>query len=91
MPLLGFDIFVQEIKDEKIKSDKYIFCISRGAESKAILLNDGKVRVIKNSSAIKDNAPSFETHNYKKIKDKLLKIGRLVEKDKYLFCHIYNL
>lgn len=84
MPLLGFDIFSPKIKEE-INSAQYIYCKGKGAESKALLLDDGKVHVIKNSTAIKDNAPSFEKHNYKTIKDELLKIGRLVEKGEYLY------
>lgn len=84
MPLLGFDIFSLEIKEETIRSDQYIYCSGKGAQSKAIFLNDGKVHVTKNSTAIKDNAPCFEKHNYKKIKDELIKVGRLVEKNGYL-------
>ncbi len=84
MPLLGFDIFAPEIKNQKIESDEYIFCTGKGAKSKAVLLDDGKVRILKGSTAIKENSPSFEKHNYKKIKDELLKIGRLIEKGEYL-------
>lgn len=84
MPLLGFDIFAPESKNSKMESNDFIFCKGKGAESKAILLDDGKVRVIKGSTAIKENAPSFEKHNYKKIKDELLKIGRLIENGNYL-------
>jgi hypothetical protein len=85
MPLLGFDIFAPEVKSEQLGGDKYIFCTGKGAESKAILLEDGKVRVLAGSTAIMNNAPSFEEHNYKKLKDELLKIGRLVEKGEYLY------
>lgn len=79
MPILGFDIFVPEMKVEGSKEDKYIYCVGKGIESKAIYLDDGKVRVLKGSTAVKNNAPSFEKHNYKKLKDELLKIGRIVD------------
>ena len=85
MPLLGFDIFDTETKEIETSVQKFIFCGKKGAEAKAILLDDGKVRVIKNSTAVKNNEPSFETHNYKKIKDELIKVGRLTEKGEYLY------
>ena len=46
---------------------------------KAVLLNDGKVRVLKGSTATKENAPSFEKHNYKKLKDELLAENKAYE------------
>lgn len=78
MPLLGFDIFVPEVVAERTLGGQHIFCEGKGARSEAILSDDGKVRVLKNSTAIKDNTASFEKHNYKKLKDELLKNGRLV-------------
>lgn len=85
MPLLGFDIFSTEIKKEELRNDQYIFCSGKGAKAQAIFLDDGKVHVLKRSTAIKENAPSFEKHNYKKIKDELIKIGRLIEKEGFLY------
>ncbi len=85
MPVLGFDIFAPEIKVDEVKNSKYIFCSGKGAESKALLLDDGKVRVLSGSTVVKDNATSFEKHNYKKLKEELLKIGRLKEKGEYLY------
>lgn len=84
MPILGFDIFSVEINKEKIQDKQFIFCEGRGAKSKAVLLDDGKVLVLKGSVAIKDNAPHFEKHTYKKLKDELIKNGRLVELNKQL-------
>mgnify|MGYP001604069686 CR=1 FL=1 len=84
MPVLGFDIFAPLITGEEIKNNKFIFCEGKGAKAKALLLDDGKVRVLKGSTAINDNAPSFEKHNYKKLKDELLKIGRLIINEEHL-------
>lgn len=84
MPLLGFDVFSSEIKKESINSDQYIYCEGNGAQSKAFLLDDGKVHVFKGSTAKKENAPSFENHNYKKIKDELIRVGRLAVIGNYL-------
>ncbi len=84
MPVMGFDIFAVDIKEDKINESQHIFCEGKGSKSEAILLDDGKVLVLKGSTAIKENAPSFEKHNYKKIKDNLLKIDRLVEVGDYL-------
>jgi hypothetical protein len=85
MPLLGFDIFGLKPISAKNESDQYIFCTGKGVGAKAVLLDDGKVLVLKDSSAIKENVPSFEKHNYKKLKDELLKIGRLQERKGSLY------
>lgn len=84
MPLLGFDIFATSSKKMAETNFEYIFCEGKGAKSKALLLDDGKVQVMKGSTAIKENSPSFENHNYKKLKDELLKIGRLKIVGEYL-------
>lgn len=84
MPILGFDIFAIEIKKDEIQNKQRIFCEGKGAKSEAILLDDGKVLVLKGSTLIKENAPSFEKYNYKKLKDELLKSGRLIESGKHL-------
>ncbi len=85
-PLLGYDIFSPEANEVSISgSSQYIYCRGKGSEAKGILLDDGKVKVLKDSTATKENSPSFETHNYKKLKDELLKIGRLTERGEYLY------
>jgi hypothetical protein len=84
MPVLGYDIFEQkEIKDIKRGSVK-IKCSGNGALANGLLLEDGKVLVLKGSTAVKENTPSFEKHNYRNLKDKLIKINRLVEEDDFL-------
>ena len=85
MPLLGFDIFAQKIEEKNIKDNQFIFCTGKGASAKAILLDDGKVQVFKDSTAVLENAPSFEKCNYKKIKDELLKVGRIMEREGFLY------
>lgn len=85
MPILGFDIFIQENDKKQINKNQLIFCTGKGAKANAILLDDGKARVLKGLTVIKENSPSFNSHNYKKIKDELIKINRLVVKDKFLY------
>ncbi len=84
MPLLGYDIFTQKQSETVTGQELHLFCKGKGAVSEGILLDDGKIRVLKNSTAIKENAPAFEKHNYKKLKDELLKIGRLEGFNEYL-------
>jgi len=84
LPLLGYDIFEQkDIKDVK-KAGLSLFCSGKGAEAKGLLLEDGKLLVLKGSTAIMKNAPAFEQHNYRKLKDKLISIDRLKVQDDYL-------
>lgn len=91
MPLLGYDIFEQNlIKDVKSKGLPVV-CKGKGAVANGLWLEDGRVIVLKGSAATKDNAPNFETHNYRKLKDKMLKIGRLkVEGDYLIFADDYE-
>lgn len=84
LPLLGYDVFEQgELGQGKTKGISLV-CTGKGAEARGILLDDGKLLVLKGSTAIKQNAPNFEYHNYKKLKDKLLEIGKLKEVGEYL-------
>lgn len=79
LPLLGYDIFEQsQLGQGKINGINLV-CITKDIEANGILLEDGKLLVLKGSTAIKDNTPSFEHHNYKNLKDKLLEIGKLKE------------
>jgi len=85
LPLLGYDIFEQSSIGESKKGGlKFTCSTSDGAQANGILLEDGKMLVLKGSTATKENAPSFEHHNYKNLKDKLLEIGKLKDKGKFL-------
>lgn len=84
LPLLGYDIFEQSDLGQGKRNGIKLVCAVKGAEANGILLDDGKLLVLKGSAAIKDNAPSFEHHNYKKLKDKLLEIGKLKNDGGYL-------
>lgn len=91
MPLLGYDIFEQNIiKDVKSKGLPVV-CKGKGAVANGLWLEDGRVVVLRGATAIKDNAPNFETHNYRKLKDKMLEIGRLkVDGDYLVFTDDYE-
>lgn len=81
MPLLGYDIFIQNEKTHNNKGDEgSIFVCKKGTMvmATARLLEDGKMRVLKGSQASGEETPSFQNHPYKKLRDELIKIGRLV-------------
>lgn len=86
MPLFGYDIFVSPIENNKLlqKETMLLYCKGKGAVSTGVMLDDGKLKVFGGSTATKENAPNFETHNYKKLKDELLKMEKLVIKDDFL-------
>lgn len=84
LPLLGYDIFELSDLGQSKRNGIQLVCTLKDAEANGILLDDGKLLVLKGSAAIKDNAPSFEHHNYKNLKDKLLEIGKLKEDGEYL-------
>lgn len=90
MPLMGFDIFVQ--KDELISQDivDALICTGKGVCAYGILLNDGKLKVLKDSEAVSNDAKSFKSHFYKGLKDELLKMGKLIVKgNKLIFVDDY--
>lgn len=81
MPLLGYDIFVQGVVSSKESNNKNpVFICKKGSSvvATAYLLEDGKMRILKGSKAFGEETPSFQTHPYKKLRDELIKIGRLV-------------
>jgi hypothetical protein len=78
LPLLGFDIFEQRQQESVVGDNQLeIFCKGKDASAVGVLLDDGKVKVLKGSKARQENAPAFEKHNYKKLKDELVRIGKL--------------
>lgn len=84
LPLLGYDVFEQSGMRQGKRKGLKLFCAGKGAKAEGILLNDGKLLVLKGSTATKKNTPNFEYHNYKNLKDKLLEIGKLKESGKFL-------
>ncbi len=72
MPLFGYDIFIQKQQQSLELTADLIKCSGKDADANGILLDDGKVKVLKGSKANKESAKSFEKHNYKKIKDELI-------------------
>lgn len=84
LPLLGYDVFEQSDMGNARKDGLHLVCTGKGAEAKGILLEDGKLLVMKGSTATKENAPGFELHNYKKLKDKLIEIGKLKDEGEFL-------
>lgn len=84
MPLLGYDIFEQKLIKDIKKNGVPVVCKGNGAIANGIWLEDGRIVVLKGSTAVKENAPSFNTHNYRKLKDKMLEIGRLKDIGDYL-------
>jgi len=78
LPLLGYDIFEQRQQGAVLGGGQVeISCKGKDASAVGILLNDGKVKVLKGSKAKLENSPAFEKHNYKTLKDELVRIGKL--------------
>jgi uncharacterized protein DUF4357 len=93
LPLLGYDIFEQRQQGAVLGSQVEIFCKGRDAAAVGVLLNDGKVKVLKGSKAKLENTPAFEKHPYKKLKDELVRIGKLAPDGKQLVFvndHIFD-
>lgn len=84
LSVFGYDAFEQNNLSESTNQGIHLVCEGKGSKSNGILLEDGKLRVLKGSTATKDNAPNFENHNYRHLKDKLLEIGKLKEEGGYL-------
>lgn len=85
LPLLGYDIFEQNELSKNGKKGIKLQCHGKGAIAHAILLDDGKMLVLKGSTAIKQNSPHIEHNNYiLNVKNKLLEIGRLKEDGQFL-------
>ena len=77
-PLLGYDIFEQRQQGALLAGTQVeFFCKGKDASAVGVLLNDGKVKVLKGSMAKLENAPAFEKHHYKKLKDELVRLGKL--------------
>ncbi len=90
MPLFGYDIFIQKQQPPSDLTIGTIKCKGKDADANAVLLDDGKVKVLQGSKANKENALSFEHHNYKAIKDKLISNKTLIEKENvFIFADDY--
>lgn len=95
MPLLGYDIFIQN--DEKeVKSVFKFFVASskeKGAGGQGLLLKDGKMEVLKGASLITQEASSFKNYAYKKLKDQLMALGKIEQKGNKLVLsddHVFD-
>lgn len=89
MPLLGYDIFVSanNLEVKKESGVNPIFICKKSSEdvlASAYLLNDGKMKVLKSSTASLGETESFQTHPYKKLRSELIEMKRLVQIDKVL-------
>ena len=88
MPLLGYDIFIQTNRsiDKDADTSSEFICKKNDDRVVAhgVLLKDGKMKVLKGSGAELEDVESFKTHAYWKLKQALLKMGRLKKKDDQL-------
>jgi len=86
IPLLGHDILAvpAHYEEQLIKSEKgeniLVFCKGKGASAKGVYTKEGRLQVFKDSTSVKDIAPAFHHHNYKNLRDSLIKKGKLIEK-----------
>ncbi|MFA5184402.1 MAG: GIY-YIG nuclease family protein [Patescibacteria group bacterium] len=81
MPLLGYDIFVQaELISGKVLDASSVFTCKKGTNVIATghLLEDGKMKVLKLSTASLEETPSFQTHPYKKLREELIAMKRII-------------
>jgi hypothetical protein len=95
MPLLGYDIFVQSNAGQKDAQDEELpeFICKKSDDrivAHGLLMKDGKMKVLKGSGAELVDVESFKTHAYWKLKQALLKMGRLVQQgDQLIFTDDY--
>lgn len=87
MPLLGYDVFVS-IKALEVTRDldQPAFFVKKGNEilATAYLLEDGKMKVIESSLVSPVETTSFQTHPYKKLRDELFRMNRLIKQGENL-------
>lgn len=84
LPLLGYDIFVGPSKDGSAKKEQELFLSRKGINAKAVLREDGQLKVFKGSTAVLGETPSFSEHPYKRLRDDLIKIGKLIQEGEVL-------
>jgi len=83
-------IFFVQDEDGKKEKGKALYCLGKGVKSEGVLLDDGKLKVLKGSQAVLKDVASFERHFYFNLKKELLKMGRLVPKnDRLIFNDDY--
>jgi len=89
LPVLGVDIFVSK-NIHTCDSKEMFYCTGKGVKARGILLNDGKIKVLKDSEAVFKNVSSFNSHFYNSLKKQLLKIERIKKKgSKLIFVDDY--
>ena len=94
MPLLGYDIFIQTSRgvDKSVDTLPEFICKKNDDRivAHAVLLQDGKMKVLAGSGAEPEDVESFKTHPYWKLKQALLGMGRLKKKgDQLIFTDDY--
>lgn len=80
LPLLGHNIVVNEGEEEK-NEEEIFFCKRKGIDARGVMRKDGKIKVLKGSTAVKEITSSFSGHTYKKLRDDLIAIGKLQKTD----------
>ena len=82
LPLLGYNIAVSEDAGTNDQlEDTLFYCTRKGVDARGELRKDGKMKVFKGSTGVENVTPSFSDHAYSKLRDELIKIGKLTEKD----------
>lgn len=71
----------EDLEDSNL-TDKEIIIKKDDVDVRGILMNGGKIKVLKDSFGIAQNSDSFvQTHTYRRLKDKLLEDGIIVLED----------
>lgn len=82
LPLLGYDIFVGETTEPETKESSLLFLTRKGINAKGILREDGQLQVLRASTVVVEETPSFSHHPYKPLRDDLIKIGKIAKDGK---------
>lgn len=78
IPLFGYDLFAYGGEGAQTKSRHLKFtCKGKDASAIGVLLPDGKMKVLKGSTANLQISKAFETHNYRRIREQLIQLGKL--------------
>ncbi|MDP3725612.1 MAG: DUF4357 domain-containing protein [bacterium] len=95
LPLLGYDVFPIDNNLSSSANNQGLLQLhlktTENVNANAVMQNDGKVRVFKGSLARKNVVPSFDTCAYKRLREELITMGRLMLKDDtYEFADDYE-
>lgn len=84
LPLFGYEIFVGQSKDKDVEVEQVLFLSRKGVNAKAVLREDGQLKVFRDSTAVAEATSSFSEHAYKSLRDDLIKIGKLIKEGEFL-------